>query len=368
VRSLPRIETDVLVIGQGLSGLMCSWMLSQKDIGVAIVGKGTSASEMSTGCVSFPSDGKLSSLLDIEQDDEIWAGEIAEGLFSSMMDKIKNPYFGSRETSVKVLSNNGLGLRTNLAPRFTFQSSEDEISGKKLGVLGIEDIASLDANLFARLASRTTKIEVKSKELNRGAREEIDTVRSSTSSSSREMVENIAKALKEYDEISEPATPLSLPGQRMCRAMERTVLGSGVLSLSGRRLSRLRVDDAGTIDAMISSGLRVQEVRAKTVIHCGGGIVSGGLELEGSDPKDPLGFLDVVSSNDVHRDSKVERALGHGFRVDAKLHAYSKGERLKNVLVAGSALPGANHVQGYGSGAAMTTACLAARYALEGLN
>lgn len=392
--SLPKIETDVLVVGQGVAGLMCAWMLSQADLDVAIVGRGTSASEMSTGCVSFPRDGKLSSLLDLELDDETWAGEMAEDLFSSMMDKAKNTYFGSRDNSVKVMGHNGLGLWTNLAPRFTFISSEAEISGKRLGVLGIEDIGTIDPKLFARLASHTARTEVQSKELISSGRGGACPVPLTPSARSEEMVENIAAVLKEYDadvvflpplfsldehlnnldrlertsgrELSEPATPLSIPGQRMCRAMERAVMGSRVLSLTGRKLVQFRIDDAGSVDTVITSGLRTQEVRAKTMIHCGGGIVSGGLELEGSSPKDPLNVLDVVASNGVKGRSKIEMALSHGLRVDSKQHAFSKGERLDNVYVAGSALPGLNHVQGLGSGAAMTTACLVVRNILEG--
>jgi anaerobic glycerol-3-phosphate dehydrogenase len=315
MRALPRIETDVLVIGQGIAGLMCAWMLAQKDLDVAIVGRGTTASEMSTGCLSYPMEGKISSLLQLELDDEIWAGEMTEGLFSSMMDKARNPYFGARTNSVKVLSHNGLGLRTNLAPRFTFVSNEEEISGKRLGVLGIEEIGTVDSRLFARLASRTAQTEVQSKKVDLEALEGTDTDRSTPPFRSDEMVERIAAVLKEYDadmvflpplfslddhlsnldrleqmsgrELGEPATPISLPGQRMCRALERTVLGSGALSLSGRRLVQLRINDAGTMDALLTSGLRVQGISARKVIHCGGGIVRVGTSR--IDPKGPVG-------------------------------------------------------------------------------
>ncbi len=54
MRYLPAIETEVLVVGHGATGLFAAIELASTGHEVLLVGNGTPSSEMSTGCISFP--------------------------------------------------------------------------------------------------------------------------------------------------------------------------------------------------------------------------------------------------------------------------------------------------------------------------
>lgn len=94
-------------------------------------------------------------------------------------------------------------------------------------------------------------------------------------------------------------------------------------------------------------------------------MVGGGLGISGRDVVDPLGTFDIRYLEDETGNNVIGRVSSGGFRTDEKLAAFVKGEKIRNLFIAGASLPGMSIVTGNGIGDAMVTALIASRNARE---
>jgi anaerobic glycerol-3-phosphate dehydrogenase len=391
MRSLPTKETDVLVLGHGATGLFAAWELARKGHDVAIIGNGTPASEMSTGCITFP-------------DEEGWQetygldGGIIKGSTSDMDRRLQTflgagpcAWEGSTTMKRTLLTNIGTTIRVNFAPITSYGHDIQVVRGSNVAVLGVRGHKDLDPELFSIMARKDSGLKAVPtwiSPLHEGSR----STRMEMSYGTALAREALLDTLQEMDadmvflppmchphdhdrawtdlardsgrQLIEAVTPLSLPGTRLMASMGRSTFSQRVHDMRGMVLRSLDVAD-GNVKATCRSGLRTLEVRANALLFCGGHVVSGGLSMEGREAIDPLSFFDIRISSPTS--SPLARVARTGLACDASFHAFHRGEVMQNVLVAGSALPGLNFANGHGMGTCLLTALAACRSLEEGI-
>lgn len=391
MRSLPMVETDVIVLGHGATGLFAAWELARKGHDVTLVGNGTPASEMSTGCITFPDEEGWQELFVLD------GGLIQESI--SEMDQRLQGFLGAGpcawegSTSMKkvLLTNIGTTLGVNFAPITSYRYDIQVARGSTVAVLGVRGHKDLDPELFSVMARKDSGLEV----VPRWVSPIHDGIRSTRMELGYGVAlarEDLLDSLQELDmdmvvlppmcqphdhdrawtdlardagrQLLEAITPLSLPGTRLLRSMSMATLSQGAHDLRGMVLRSLDVTE-GNVKATCQSGMRTIDVRSKALLFCGGHVVSGGLSVEGQEVIDPLSFFDLRSRSTTG--SPLARVARTGLACDATFHALHHGKVLQNVLVAGSALPGLNFANGHGMGTCLLTALAACRSLEEGI-
>jgi anaerobic glycerol-3-phosphate dehydrogenase len=385
------VETDVIVLGHGATGLFAAWELARKGNDVTLVGNGTPASEMSTGCITFPDEEEWQEQFGLD------GGFIQESI--SEMDRKLLAFLGAGpcawegSTSMKkvLLTNIGTTIRVNFAPITSYRYDIQVARGSTVAVLGVRGHKDLDPELFSVMARKDSGLEATPSWVS-PLHDDFRSTRMELSYGTALAREDLLDSLQELDadmvvlppmchthdhdrawtdlardagrQLLEAITPLSLPGTRLLRSMSRATMAQGVRDLRGIVLESLDVSD-DTVMATCRSGLRTLEVRSKALLFCGGHVVSGGLGVEGTEVIDPLSFFDLRSRSTTG--SPQARVARTGLACDASFHAIHQGKVLQNVLVAGSALPGLNFVNGHGMGTCLMTALAACRSLEEGI-
>ncbi len=391
MRSLPMVETDVIVLGHGATGLFAAWELARQGHDVALVGNGTPASEMSTGCITFPDEEGWQEPLGLD-------GALVQESISEM-DRMLQAFLGAGpcawEGSISfkraLLTNIGTTISVNFAPITSYRYDIQVARGSTVAVVGVRGHKGLDPELFSVMARKDSGLEAVPRwvsPLHDGVR----STRMELGYGTALAREDLLDSLQELDadmvvlppmcqphdhdqawadlardagrQLLEAITPLSLPGTRLLRSMSDATISQGVRDLRGMVLGSLDVSE-DTVMATCQSGMRTMKVRSKALLFCGGHVVSGGLSVEGQEVIDPLSFFDLRSSST--KGSPLARVARTGLACDASFHAFHQGKVMQNVLVAGSALPGLNFANGYGMGTCLLTALAACRSLEEGI-
>ncbi len=391
MRELPAIETEVIVIGHGATGLFAAIELASTGHKVLLVGNGTPSSEMSTGCISFPDEA------------EWWRGlGLDDGLMQDASDRIDQriqkvltvgpcTWEGTSEKRMALVTNLGTIIRTNYALSTSSRADIIAIRGARVAALGFHGNKDLDPGLFSNMLRSEAGVEASSSwtdpvtaelhyphiEMNHGIRHSHDalsevlqgidadlvmlppfTQRGGHDRAWRDLSNEVGKRLCEV------ITPLSLPGRSLVDSFGRAVLEAGARDLNGTLLEKIDIRDDDVI-AQCRSGLRRVEVRAAMMLFCGGNAVGGGLDIQGRDVIDPLSFFDIRKG--AAGSSNFDMATHSGIACDPNFRSVRKGTRMDKVLVAGAALPGLNFANGYGLGTCLMTALAACRAIEEAL-
>jgi anaerobic glycerol-3-phosphate dehydrogenase len=364
-------NSDVIVIGNGCAGLLCATILAESGLSVAVLSRGTPATEMSSGCVTGLGD--IGPILNFQVDRHKVgsAGVEAEKRFLSMI--LKGGLRYARPDS-HLIDAHGLAHKADLAPIRTLQSSDLD-RAERISIVG----ETVDLDLLGSYLSKSYP----EKKVTRPA--------FPRSSGQRSTFEDLEAAIREADgdlviipptlllssieermsmmeigigrKVRETYAPLGLPGARMRQALQRSAAGSGVDMLDGMDVARIEVEGPRVSRVQVRSGMRDIAWTVKALMHCGGGVISGGLDVSGTDAVDPLSFFDIAVDQVP---PGLPRIMGQGLRVDEKMHLFRNGSRLENAFAAGSVLPGISYPLGAGMGTAMTSAVLAAKEALDG--
>jgi anaerobic glycerol-3-phosphate dehydrogenase len=362
---------DVLVIGHGAAGCLAASALAGKGPEVILVGRGTTATELSTGRISLPG-GPERRLAELCRS----VGE-GHGLYLSDVGR------------TDAITNLGTVASQDLTSPHDWLVS----SGGRVAVLGLRGNLDLDPDLVCRsLASRLPSLVADPYWTDPGLPEAIDAGRGVLSEEAKEAVDLLGGVLAELEqdtvvlpplfsgplyngaltrleracgrEVREPATPMSIPGRRLQACLESHAVRSGCCLLKEREVSGLLFDGDRASTAIVHSGLREQTIGFRAAVWAAGGVVGGGLTVSGEDVVDPLGVFAVgtamvggvltsaLSSGILHRDGWAVR---------------SDGSVVKNVVVAGSSLPGISYPLGCGLGEVVSSALDAAAMAEEAL-
>ncbi len=162
MRDLPAIETEVVVIGHGATGLFAAIELASTGHEVLLVGNGTPSSEMSTGCISFP------------EEAEWWRGlGLDDGLMQDASDRVDQgiqkaltvgpcTWEGTSEKRMALVTNLGTIIRTNYAPSTSSRHDIIAIRGAKVATLGFHGNKDLDPGLFNNMLRSEAGVEASS--------------------------------------------------------------------------------------------------------------------------------------------------------------------------------------------------------------
>lgn len=365
-------STECLIIGNGCAGLTCATMLARSGKDVVVLSRGTTATDMSSGCVAgFTETAPLSAFAtechDVEQ-----ARADAEALFLKMTSEGILSY--ARPDSV-LIDLHGMAHRADLAPVWTLQGSNIAAADAISVVSWPNECRLLQAHLALRHPEK--KVDRAFLPPGRTARsitfEELEAAVMTTDGDlvvippllplpnferNMSMLEGRAGKM-----VRETYMPLGLPGIRLRQAMQGVAKGAGAKFHDGMVVENVEIAAGSVTGVRVRSGLRTISWGLDALVHCGGGVIGGGLDISGTDAIDPLSTFDIASSEVP---TGQHRIAGQGLRVDGSLHLFHHGSRLDNALAAGSVLPGISYPFGAGMGTVMTSAVLAARGVLDG--
>ncbi|MDW5563374.1 MAG: FAD-dependent monooxygenase [Methanomassiliicoccus sp.] len=363
---------DVLVIGHGAAGCVVSAALAGRGLDVIMVGRGTTATELSTGRIALGNSRAADILRSAGRD---------HGLYLSGQE-------GEAVTNVGTLGHQDL------------TSNHDwlAVPGDRVAVLGLRGNEDLDPDLACRsLSYRAPSTECAPLWADPGIARSVDAGRGITlSDEAREAIDRLSGIISEvgpetvvlpplfvgplYDHaltvlesasgrrVREAATPLSNPGRRLQACLEAHAIRSGCRLLAGREVRSMRFHGSLAASAEVTSGLREQTIQFRAAVLAAGGLVSGGLVVREERAVDPLGLFAVGGPQGSETGLPVLSAAlsagileqdGHVLRAD--------GTKLKNVMVAGSSLPGQSFVLGKGIGEVVSSALRAAELTAEAL-
>jgi anaerobic glycerol-3-phosphate dehydrogenase len=420
VRDLPAVRVDVLVVGQGAAGLLAGISLG-RDYTVAVVGNHASATSLSTGCISVISQeaeslsgGKidLESLAHsvhpfkdiIERSAmslETLLPEMSQTFFRALADQgleMSDDLFHQ----YPLLTNIGTEYSCSSAPAHTISGQLDRMAGSKLAVLGIVGGLDMDADLVPHMFDKNrwrlkaypywASIKGMKGRVNCNPGEIAESFRS------EDAFEQLIEAVKDLGEenvmipplfplsiysnrmttlrrksgrnVFEAVTPLSLPGIRLQRAMERAAQNEGCRLMKGRSVVKLLFEDDMVTGAVLSSRTRRRTYHFNSIIIATGDVIGGGLAIKGREIIDPFDSLRVATFPSRARSAagpNMEEATEEtGYLVGNDMRLISKDNRpLRNAFGAGAALAGFSFPTGVGLGGSLLTAFVAAKSVRE---
>lgn len=427
MRKTLKVETDVLIMGHGAAGLFSGAILSSFGKRVMIVGEGATSTSLSTGNIVFLRnfDGNLDErkygettisealipyMFDEHLDTEFINAEI-RAMTSFLFPRLNTcglALNGSIDKNQVLLTNAGFPYSCTFAQMFASKGDLESTSEKDVALLGFLGYKDFDPDLAAIVISKImnlsnisaywTQISEFKRQYEMHAAEVAHLAHDDT------FQEGLAAAIKDIDcdiigippifslldyqlkmteleketgrEIFEVVTPLSLPGLRFHEALRLVARREGCRLSEGLKASSLRMVGRRAESAILKGRFIDTEVKFDCLIICTGGLLGGGLIANGNKIVDAFGIFQVekmpnpIHSNTKHKlHSLVQMIARYGLKTDSSMHLYLKnGERLENVLGAGSVLKGCSFPAGLGLGGILLTAWLSAKNALEVLD
>jgi len=423
LRDLQPMKVDALVIGHGASGLMAASALASQNNNVLVVGKGTTSTSLSTGCVSYIRKDifrqergaiDLEALArsvhpfnDILERGSLTLEEVLTQVSSFFLRSLSDQGLEMTDDAFHffdMLTNAGTRYSCSIAPYFTASGRLDGLEGGRLALLGIEGQRDLDPRLIASMSAgqlRGAKVRPYWRKLacmSRGGM----TANEAAMRFQRGGKEDLAKAISDLGEdhvaipplfglqsvqkgmswlcsesgknVFELVTPMSLPGARLQEAMERSAVGHGCRLLKNHLVTRLDTKGERVTSAFIMTPTRRQQVVFNSLIMATGDLVGGGLALEGREVADPFSTFKVgrfgeqeAFPDQTGYDAVMRQVVETGYLVTNEMRLVTKdGKPFENAFGAGAALASFSFPTGVGLGGELLTAWIAAEYAKEG--
>lgn len=423
MRELKPVRVDALVIGHGASGLMAASALATGNNNVLVVGKGTTGTSLSTGCISYIRK-------DILRQD---AGSIdLESLARSVHpfnDIIERSSLSLEETLPQVssfflrslsdqglemtddayhffdmLTNAGTTYSCSIAPLYTASGRLDRIEDGRLALLGIEGHRDLDPRLVAALASpylHNIRVRPHWRRLACMSHGGMTATEAARRLRQKGGMEELASAISDLEEenvaippllpltgfqkgmaglcsstgrnVFELVTPMSLPGLRLQEALERSAASHGCRLLKNHLVTKLEVEGSRVTSAVIQTPTRTQRVSFNSIVLATGDLVGGGLALSGREVQDPFAVFKVGRfggqeelPDQTGYDTFMRQVVEMGYLVTSEMRLLDReGKRFENAFGAGAALASFSFPTGVGLGGELLTAWIAAEYAKE---
>jgi len=412
-----------LVIGHGASGLMAASALAGQNNNVLVVGKGTTSTSLSTGCVSYirkdilkqeRGEIDLEALArsvhpfnDIMERGSLTLEEVLPEMSSFFLRSLSDQGLGMTDDAFHffdMLTNAGTSYSCSIAPYFTASGRLDRLEGGRLALVGIEGQRDLDPRLIAsmshgqlpgrRVRPYWRKLACMSKggmtateaalRFQGGGQEELAKIISHLDEENvaipplfglHSMQKGMSMLCSESGKnVFELVTPMSLPGIRFQEAMERAAVGNGCRLLRNHLVTRLEVKGGRVVSALIETPTRKQLVHFNSLILATGDLVGGGLSLVGREVVDPFSTFKVGKFGELETlpgqtgyDGIMRQVIETGYLVTNEMRLMSKdGTPFENAFGAGAALASFSFPTGVGLGGELLTAWVAAEYAREG--
>lgn len=352
------LRCDVLVMGHGAAGCLAAATLAGKGLDVVLVGRGTTATELSTARIALPEGQEMAVLLRSMGREH--------GLYSAPAGRMK------------AITNAGTIAFQDLTSLHDWLVLPDD----RVAVLGLRGNEDLDPDLACRsLACRVPSLKCEPYWADPGIPAAVDAGRDGMlSQEARRAIDVLSGVLSElrqetvvlpplfagplYEQalakleaasgrrVREPATPLSNPGRRLQACLVEHAVRSGCRFLGERGVRSMTFDGPRASSAVVSSGLRELTISFRASLLATGGVVGGGLTVSGEEVIDPLGAFAVEGPRGPPLtrvlSSGVPHYEGHAIRND--------GTVASNVMVAGASLPGMSFPLGRGLGDVMASA------------
>lgn len=156
--------------------------------------------------------------------------------------------------------------------------------------------------------------------------------------------------------------PPSVSGIRVQRLLKNAFIQAGGTFLMGDTACDPEWAPDGTVRCIHTANLGAPGIEADSFVHAGGHLFGRGIESHPDGFSDPVFGLDVVC--DADRASWVERGffqaqpyMGYGIGTDERFRGLKDGRTVENLYVAGAQLAGCNSLQeGSGAGVAVMSA------------
>ncbi|MDD1773636.1 MAG: FAD-binding protein [Methanomassiliicoccales archaeon] len=420
------LDVDLLVVGHGAAGLLCGSLISSRGRNVAIAGRTTTATALSTGCFTLfrpprialePSHTDFDMLSRsvapfnslFERSPEDLASSLSE-ILSFIVPRLRSqglPMSGDFNQSYSVLSNTGLTYSCSVSPSYVEKGRFDWNDRGSVALLGILGLRDFDPDLAVRtLESAAGRRNIRAYWTQMPeARERYDMSPSEVAALGERVPieEGIAGILKELDEdavglpplfplprfarkmeflerqtgkrVFEVATPMSLPGERLQDALENVATQEGCKLMKGLTAVDVEFSGSEASSVIVRSRSREQRITFSRLIMATGDLVGGGLVQGGDKVEEAISSLQVETqggagpypSPDPGLSSQTLRdVMLSGVRADSHLRLFTnQGGTLDNVFGAGSLLSGFSLPTGVGMGGVLLTSWMAAMNAME---
>jgi len=402
---------------------MAASALASQNNNVLVVGKGATATSLSTGCVSYIRKDILRQekgaidlealarsvhpFHDIMERGSLALEEVLLQVSSFFLRSLSDQGLEMTDDAFNffdMLTNAGTRYACSIAPYFTASGRLDRVEEGSLALLGIEGHRDLDPRLVASMcASHTEGKRTRAywRKLDCMGRGGMTATEAATRFKNGGM-EQLIKAVSDLEEDSvavppllglpsvqkgmseicsetgrnvfELVTPMSLPGLRLQEAMERSAVGHGCHLMKNHLVTSLEVKGQRVVSALIETPTRRQVVNFNSLILATGDLVGGGLGLAGREVVDPFSAFKVGTFSEAEPfpgqtkyDTAMRQVVEAGYLVTNEMRLMTKeGRPFENAFGAGSALASFSFPTGVGLGGELLTAWIAAEYAKEG--
>lgn len=401
---------DAVIIGGGLSGLVCGIRLQQSGLKTVIVSSGQSALHFSSGTFSL-----LSSLPDGTAVDEplaalemlpeghpyrkIGVSEVAgyassvPSLFGSWGVKLH----GSEQKNSWRLCASGVRKRAWLALEDTtlYESRDSRIAGRAL-IVNLQDFQDFYTSFIAAslektgTACRVVSVAPDALSEQRKNSTQMRSIQIAMALDNLNILKSFADSIKAlYDgedlivlpqvfgyrntdaldflreelpaEVLFVSTMIpSVPGLRTQMTLAACYQRSGGTLLKGDTVTGAEVKD-GTVTSIRTANIPSVPISAGRFILAGGRLLGKGLASAPNHFSETVFGLDLIAdegrSNWYEKEFYADQNyMSYGVKTDDSFHPYLGGRRLENLQVAGSILSGANSLrEGSGAGIAVIT-------------
>lgn len=426
MRKVADLSADCLVVGQGAAGLLCGMVLASKGRKVAVVGRGTPSTVLSTGCITLRNrswavadDGptdlnallmETSTLRQLIRDGDFELGAVMAELREFLVPRLSSqglPMTGHFNSTQLMLSNNGTPYACSVAQRYTSAGRLRGLRGMRVAVLGVLGLAGFDPDLLCAIASsidddfnpraywmqlpglRPGRDVAPSEIADLAGRTEVEAHIASAVGDLNEDAVGLPPlfGLEHYIEkmrfiehetgktIFEPATPLSLPGRRLQEALEAAAVAEGCRLMKGLRMSELHLSGGRATSGVARSRSREQCIEFSDIVLATGDLVGGGLAVHGDTVRESTSTFLVSGAPDSRAGppggypggDRLREISRFGVKIGSGSRPYSEGgEIVSNARAAGSVISGLSFSSGIGLGGVLLSAWLAARAVLEG--
>lgn len=391
------MKYDIAVIGSGMSGLMASIYLAEKDINTVVVSRGDPICSVSSGCIDIAGTGTdtLDAIKNFPKEHPyhiVGKQEITSSIqyFKDLMTEDGFEYTGNSEKNRTILTPIGKKRVTSLVP---FPMEHADISeGEAFHIISFKDIKDFfpsyitgnfpDTGVSIFDAGTCTTLGIATKMDNEDflssfirwivsqniKQNKIGIPAVLGITKTVEIVKKLEKGTgKIFFEI--PTLPPSIPGLRLYRNLKKIAEKKGVNFYGSAEITGFKAEGDRIIDITIEKPGRPDNVHADAFILTTGSFVSGGLF------SDKNNFIETVFNLPVHSPEGEDLfnedffKLGHpieksGILVNDDFKPEEAG--YKNLFAAGSILAFSETMKyGCGHGMAISTGVAAAKKAEE---
>jgi len=400
MKRIGTISVDCLIIGHGITGLFTASVLRSHGMSVGVVGTGSTATSLSTGCLSTCSGPKgecaepLPVLLADRYPYSLEGDQLPDSLgeiSSHLLPRLGEAgieYGGEILGQRRFIANIGTVYASSLAPSFTLAGELDRVMEEDVALLGLLGHSDLDPDLAHAMLPDWLSPHIRPYWMQPSLladrpfflATEMDAL-----SSAEEVVEELSAALADLPhdlvglpplfglrnwrkmgelermsgrQVFEIVTPLSLPGLRLQQAMEEIVHRGGTRLMRGWRASHIEMSGSEAVWASLRSRGGELRVEFSHLLLTTGDLVGGGLGYESGVRECFSTFL----TSDIDDPTDLRAVSRSGLLADSEMRlTLEDGRKALNVHGAGSALSGFTYPEGVGMVGCLLTGLIASR-------